>query len=515
MSRRALVAVTGVTVLAFVLRVRGMGQSLFGDEVLTYDIIRRPSLVGVLRALHAAPESTPPLHYVLAWAAGKVSAALTDVRLPSLLAGTATVPVVLALGRRLASTGAAWLAAVAFALAPFATFYGTETRAYALATFLGALALLLELRALDVPSRGRWAAFAVAAAAALYTHYTALLVLAVPAVWAFVVFPDRRRPLLLAHAVVALAYVPWLPFLHGSQLALISLTYPLSVGSWFEALARMVVGVPYESLGTLPGSVALVLGAAALVVGLVAPVGARPPTPRRNLVLLAALALACPLGLLLYDAATGVDLVNPRNLSVSSPGLFLLLAVVLTARPALGRLTVPLALAALVIGAVRLQEPEARRPPTAEVAAVLDRQAAPGEPVVESPLFGIRSTRLAATFALNLRRPHRLLGLTGYRHEHGVLIPVGDRRAWRDGPRVWVVGPEVDRVVVLPPAPPGWRRTAHARFAGFFPYAYARYERVGVRARALSCTAGRRRSVQRRRCSSTRNRASTVSVRRP
>ncbi len=87
-----------------------MGQSLFGDEVLTYQIIDHGSLVDVLRALRAAPESTPPLHYALAWAAGRLSGALTDIRLPSLLAGTATVPLLLAVGRRIVPARAAWLA---------------------------------------------------------------------------------------------------------------------------------------------------------------------------------------------------------------------------------------------------------------------------------------------------------------------------------------------------------------------------------------------------------------------
>lgn len=209
MSRRALAAAAGLTLLAFVLRVRGMGQSLFGDEVLTYQIIDHGSLVDVLRALRAAPESTPPLHYALAWAAGGISGALTDIRLPSLVAGSATVPLLLAVGRRLVPARAAWLAAAAFALSPFATLYATETRAYALVTAATTAALLLLLRALERSSTGRWAAFAAAGIVALYAHYTAVLVLGVAALWAWFARPDRRRPLLLAHAAVVVLYLPW------------------------------------------------------------------------------------------------------------------------------------------------------------------------------------------------------------------------------------------------------------------------------------------------------------------
>ena len=515
MSRRALAAAAaGLTALAFVLRVRGMGQSLFGDEVLTYQIIDHASLVDVLRALRAAPESTPPLHYALAWASGGISGALTDIRLPSLVAGSATVPLLLAVGRRLVPARAAWLAAAAFALSPFATLYATETRAYALVTAATTAALLLLLRAVERSSTGRWAAFAAAGTVALYAHYTAVLVLGVAALWAWFARPDRRRALLLAHAAVVVLYLPWLPFLEGNQLNLIALTYPLTPSSFLEALVRLFAGSPFLALGTLPGTVALVLGGAALALGSATAVRARPATAPSARALIAGLALAAPLGLLLYYALTGTDLVNPRNLSVSAPALFLGVALVLTARRSLAPLTAGLALAALAIGAVGLQEPDARRPETAAVAAVIDARARPDEPVVESPLFGLREGPLRPTFALNLRRAHRLLEITGYRRRHdGVRVPQIDPRTFRAGRRVWVVGPERPGAVVLPPPPPGWRRIAGARYAGIYPYGYALYARA--RARPRSGAAGRRSSAQLPRRSSSRKRASTASVRRP
>ena len=51
------------------------------------------------------------------------------VRLPSLVLGTAAIPVVFLLGRRVAGTRVGLFAAAILALSPFAIFYSTEARA--------------------------------------------------------------------------------------------------------------------------------------------------------------------------------------------------------------------------------------------------------------------------------------------------------------------------------------------------------------------------------------------------
>src|SRR2546421_3593756 len=83
--------VGALTLAAFGLRLPGMGQSLAGDELYTFDIVRQSNLADVLKAVHDT-SITPPLHYVIAWAAVKLGEPTVWVRVPSLLAGTATVP---------------------------------------------------------------------------------------------------------------------------------------------------------------------------------------------------------------------------------------------------------------------------------------------------------------------------------------------------------------------------------------------------------------------------------------
>ena len=78
------------------------------------------------------------------------------LRLPSALAGIATVPVAWAIGRELAGRRAAAIACAALvAVNPLFVWYSQEARAYGLFVFTAALAMLCFLRAEREPTRGR------------------------------------------------------------------------------------------------------------------------------------------------------------------------------------------------------------------------------------------------------------------------------------------------------------------------------------------------------------------------
>lgn len=121
-----------------------------------------------------AAETHPPLYYLLLrWGIAVFGPSVEGIRVLSVVAGTAWVPLVWALGRRwVGSTGALGAAGI-LALHPLAIHYGVEARPYA-------VALLLVLAALE-----RWAAFltdrrttaaglaALCAVAAMMTHHLA------------------------------------------------------------------------------------------------------------------------------------------------------------------------------------------------------------------------------------------------------------------------------------------------------------------------------------------------------
>ena len=117
-------------------------------------------------------ESTPPLHFVLAWATAKIGDPTIWVRVPSLVLGNATVPLVYLLGARTLGRSAGIVGAALIAIAPFAIFYGVEDRAYAALGFFATLSTLTLLEATRTGERRWWIAFALASAAVLRPRTT-------------------------------------------------------------------------------------------------------------------------------------------------------------------------------------------------------------------------------------------------------------------------------------------------------------------------------------------------------
>jgi hypothetical protein len=317
------------------------------------------------------------------------------------------------LGRRTVGTAGAAVGAAIVTLSPFAIFYSTEARAYATLVFLVTLSTLALLRALDRAGWGWWVVYAAATAGALYTHYTALFVLVAQAVWAFWVHRDRTRTLVIVHAAVVLAYLPWLPSFFeqhgkGSAIDQIGKGQSLSVGTRLDYILRFLVGFPFARLRTVPGLVALVLlGVAAAIAFLATVRGRCGRRPNATQVLVAILAIATPVGIVLY-AAVGSNLYIPRNLSASLPALALLVGALFTSlrpRP-VAAAAVALVLVAVGIGTVRGLEPARERPAAREVAHFIDARGRPGDPVVSQ--LGARF--LDRAVSLNFKSDHRVFG---------------------------------------------------------------------------------------------------------
>ncbi len=255
--------VAAITLLALAVRLAGLDESVFGDELFTYEIATRPGFGDMLDGVSGPLEISPPLYFVFAWLAAKVGDPAVWIRVPALVAGVATVPAVYALGVRTVGRTAALLGAALLALSPFAVFYSAEARAYSLATLLVVLSALALLAALDRGGWMRWGLFALAAWAALFSHYTAIFALAAEVIWAAWARRDRVRELALACGAAALALLPWLPsFLDdrtaGFQTAIENLN-PLTLSFFVRSLGIALVGNPYLGLRDLPGVPVLVL----------------------------------------------------------------------------------------------------------------------------------------------------------------------------------------------------------------------------------------------------------------
>jgi mannosyltransferase len=306
-----------LTLLAAALRLSTLDlQSFWYDEAFTPVHVLHPSLWATLRSV-VHTENTPPLWYVLAWADSRVlGTGEVALRLPSALAGIATVPAAWAIGGELAGRRTAVACAALVAVNPLFVWYSQEARAYSLFVLMSTLAMLCFLRAQRQPTPRRIAAFVVTGALALLSHYFAVFLLIPMVLW--LLYERRtRRAALPAIAALVLIGAALLPLIsaqggHGTQW----------IGRWplserLEAIPQYFLtgysGAPLghgvELLVALPILAGIALG----LWRMSAPSRERPKRDRRALLVALSIA-ACGVLIPIVLVAFGADYLAPRNL---------------------------------------------------------------------------------------------------------------------------------------------------------------------------------------------------------
>jgi mannosyltransferase len=320
MPPRSVQLLAGITAAAAALRFSTLGvQSYWFDEATTVHLLRM-DLGGMLGAIPDS-ESTPPLYYALAWLWSKVfGVSEWGLRSFSALVGTATVPVVYALGRRAISERAGLVAAALTAASPLLVWYSQEARAYALLVLLCALATLLAIEARDRPRARAFVLWALVSALALTTHYFAAFVVAPLALW--LLRSRRDRATLTAVAAVGVVGLALLPlaadqadgvradFIQGTSLA----------QRIAEVPKQFLVG--YAAPGDIP---ALIVAALLAIYGAWLLLRRVEVAERRRALTLAALG-AVAIGVPLLLAVVGVDYLITRNVIAAWVPLFAALA---------------------------------------------------------------------------------------------------------------------------------------------------------------------------------------------
>ena len=216
--------VSPIVALAFVaIGVAGLGfffytrSALWLDEALTVNIARLP-----LSQLHGAlkQDGAPPLYYLLLhlWTGAFGSGNVGARSLSGLFMAGAVVATWFA-ARRFVGLAGAWIAAAVMVASPYSIRYATEARMYSLEMLLVASGIVTVQRAMEKPTTTRLAGVAILVALFMYTQYWSFYLLAVVAgllVWT--AWRGKRdelrraaRRVLVAMAVGALAFVPWLP----------------------------------------------------------------------------------------------------------------------------------------------------------------------------------------------------------------------------------------------------------------------------------------------------------------
>lgn len=334
-DRRVLLGL--IVALAFGLRLAGLGDRLSADEGYSWLVASAGSWDLFLDRL-ADFENTPPLFYALlaplplgdeAW-----------LRLPSLIAGTAIVPVVYCVARPPLGTRAALLGALALAVAPYAVSFSNYSRGFMLATLGCLLALWGAARIAEGRDRGWWALCFAGGVVAVWSEYYAAGFLVVLAVVLFAV--TKRASALLAAAPI-LTLAPW-----AGQIARgldrvdetkVSPTYPLDPS---EAIVPLVFGEH--------GTASAAAGRWLQLLVVVAVIGACGWALRRGSPVAFKLVGGTALGVLAVHfvaAALGPDVFAQRYLTVLIPLGAIALGAALDAIPS--RAAAPVAAAALAL----------------------------------------------------------------------------------------------------------------------------------------------------------------------
>jgi 4-amino-4-deoxy-L-arabinose transferase-like glycosyltransferase len=397
-------AIAAITLLGFATRLIGLRDSPAGDELIFHWYVNDRSFSSMW-SLVVNHEKTPPLGFILGWLTAHIGSPATWMRLPALLAGTATIPLVGLLARRCATPLTGLVAAALVATSPFLMFYGIEARAYGLAACLSCASVLLLLTASDHGGKRRWAAWALVTSLALLSHYTAVFVILASVAWALVSQRRLLKPLLLSGVGVLLLVSWWIPSFvtqwghSGSEARRIGNLAPLALSTLGNITTRALVGHPlWSSLqttptSTIPGTPALVMIisglAIALIVGLVTWLRSdrRSLRPKSETVLLAMCAVATPVGLVLLSLEPGKTLLLPRNLICSLPATAALVAVpVAKLKRQLALLSTLLIAGGLLIGSV-LELTDYGRPNMRAAANAIESRWAPGDSILEAIYF--------------------------------------------------------------------------------------------------------------------------------
>jgi Dolichyl-phosphate-mannose-protein mannosyltransferase len=307
--RQDVAAVAGLVVAGLVIRLLAT-RGIWLDEATSIDQAQMP--LGTLLDSLRSTDVHPPLHHVVLWGTVRLfGTGELAVRLPSLLAATALIPLLYAAGRDIYDRRAGLAAAALGAVAPFAVWYAQEARMYALFMVFALLAVWMQVRILrDGGGTGSWLVFVLASAALVYTQYFGILLVGVQQLAFLVGRRERRLAWVGWTALLVLLVAPLMPF------ALDQFQANESAGRGFQQVPSQAGGA-VDGQGTTPGAYAAITNVVWAVLGY------------HSNATMTAIAALWPLALLLALALLGRGRSWPTLLvvaaaAVPAAGLFLL-----------------------------------------------------------------------------------------------------------------------------------------------------------------------------------------------
>jgi uncharacterized membrane protein len=458
-QRRPWLIVAGLVLLGLAVRLVLM-RSIWVDEAISIHQAHM-SLGGMFDNLRAT-DRHPPLHYLILWLTVRVFGdGELAVRAPSILASVALIPAMFITGRQLFDRRTGLVAAGFATIAPLVVWYGQEARMYALFMVLGMLALWAQVMVLRDGRSRYWVAYAGLTIAMLYTHYFAVIPIAIQQIVFAIAAWKRSRAGLPIKGLLTGVWLTWLAllvaaaplasFAHeqfshsqaagmgfgGTPTAAAPLSIPGSSASLYAILSNFVWAIwGYHTNSTILRIAALW---PLLMLLSLALMGQR-RSPETRVVL--ALALG-PVLVLLFVGLVKRDLFEVRYFIAAVPMMLLLLARAVAGGP---RRRMPAIVATAALGLTLLvgladQQLNPKNPRDfdfRDALAQVRKEAKPGDTVLYAPDYlrdvvgyyspGVRTEALSEAAEHGMPRSGHVFLLSSFLDDPGIAAQVGTGR---------------------------------------------------------------------------------------
>lgn len=390
-----------ICLIGFLLRLAVFNQSGYGDEMSTLWIVKGNDLAGIIPAVNSDAEISPPFFFLLAKLATVFGQSVAAIRLPSLIAGMVSLPVIYLLALKTLGRRAAFYALAVASISPFLVSYSGNARGYALMILMVLLSALALVAATSENGRWwHWCGYSVAAALTVYSHYVGALAIAGQVLWVLVCFPSSRLKVIGWSLVAALLFAPWLGGFRADLDSPTTEILQFLQGTGFRVKVEGVSQMLFTHLSQEPAPVFwdrpdILLGCVALLfacVGVFSQLGRgalQGPWSRRSSgVLLAVFMVFTPIVGELVLLAFGTDIFGTRNLAPVWAGLPLLYAAVcVAAGRRWGLVAMTFLLAALLYGSVRIADPEKSTIDYRSAAEQIEKHETPGGAVLDASII--------------------------------------------------------------------------------------------------------------------------------
>ncbi len=360
--RTSLLLLLLVVVAGAALRFYGLdAQSLWNDELSSWQRSNHATITDVISKGVRTDVHPPGYQILVYYVIHYIGDSEVTLRLPSAIAGVLSIAAMYALGLQLYTRREALIAATLIAFSYQPLYYSQEGRAYSLLLLVSILSahfwfrITRRLELKSAPGVSAQLGYLLCAIASIYLHYFGLLLVAVQfAGWAvlFVTSPRALARIALLGGLVALAYLPWLPFLfeefgHAE-------THLSAPDIWIVTRYwRFLFYNPGEHLKWF----AAIVFAVAIGIGLLERARApQRPSLRALLTSNTALLIAwlvVPFAIAFARSQVSIPIISLRNLIVSLPAAFLLYSRAITTsvrNPRLQTVTIVAIVAVMLYG---------------------------------------------------------------------------------------------------------------------------------------------------------------------